>query len=72
MDVSTTNTIISSGAAVVASVTLFVLGAILTYVRSINKTMKHIEEMVIRHDVKIDQLEKAHQSIVRKIYATRP
>ncbi len=72
MDVSTTNTIISSAAAVIGSLGLFALGAILSYVRGINKGMKRIEEMTVRHDVKIEQLEKGYNSLLRNTYHKQP
>ena len=68
MDISTINTIIASTATFIGAAVLFVLGAILQYVRSINSTMKEIGTQTIEHKMKIDQHDEWLKLLDDKIY----
>ena len=54
MDITTVNVIIGGGLAFLGSCILFALGAIVAYVRAINRNMKDLLVMVVEHKTKIE------------------
>ncbi len=68
MDISTLNVIIGAAATTIGAAVLFVLGAILQYVRSISRNMKELYEKSIMHGVKLEDHEKRIEQMDDKIY----
>ena len=72
MDISTINVIIGATATFIGAVMLFVLGAIMAYVRNINKSMKELLVMATEHRTRIDLHDKqisAHDTHINDLYS---
>ena len=67
MDISTINVVLGTTIAFIGSAILFVLGAIVTYVRAINRSMKELLVMATEHKTKIDLMEKQIEDIYLRI-----
>ncbi len=66
MDISTVNVIIGATATFIGAVMLFVLGAIMAYVRNINKSMKELLIMATEHRTRIDLHDKQIDDLYQK------
>lgn len=67
MDISTVNVIIGATATFIGAIMLFVLGAIMAYVRNINKSMKELLVMSTEHKARIDMMERQIEDLYKKV-----
>jgi hypothetical protein len=58
MDITTVNVIIGCTLAFIGSAIIFILGTLVTYIRSINKSLKELLLMAQEHKTRLDQIDK--------------
>jgi hypothetical protein len=67
MDITTLNVVIGATITFIGAGILFVLGAIVTYVRAINRSMKELLIMATEHRTRIDVLDRQVEDLYKRL-----